>query len=130
MCIRDSIYIVGGKIPRCITYGAQHPSPVGIRTEHGCFQQIGCYHRPVSYTHLDVYKRQAETPADIATVVIRLAPVKKRIKNGKLCLTDTLSPFVPSAFRLLNKARASVIGMIASVRVSFTVTACLLYTSP
>ena len=65
----------------------------------------------------------AGTPIDVATVVMRLAPIKKRIKNGKTFLKDTFSPLSFSAFLALINASARVIGIIANVLVNFTVTA-------
>ena len=61
------------------------------------------------------------TPAAVHIVVIIDARMKKRMKNGKTDLIETLLP-VPSFFVLIN-ARTSVMGMMARVLVSFTVTA-------
>ena len=65
----------------------------------------------------------AGTPTAVAIVVIKLAPIKKRIKNGNTCFNDTLSPSPFSAFLACKNAKTKVIGMIANVLVSFTVTA-------
>ena len=65
----------------------------------------------------------AGTPIAVAAVVITLAPIKNKIKNGNTLFNDTFSPSVPSVFFVRKKASTNVIGMIASVRVNFTVTA-------
>lgn len=65
----------------------------------------------------------AGTPAAVAMVVITDAPMKNRMKNGNTCLIETFP--APSPFSRLVRisASTSVIGIIARVRVSFTVTA-------
>ena len=63
------------------------------------------------------------TPTEVAIVVIRLAPMKKRMKKGKTFFKETRSPDAFSAFFVRINARTSVIGIIAKVLVSFTVTA-------
>ena len=64
-----------------------------------------------------------ETPTDTAIVVIRLAPIKNKIKNGNTFFIETVPPSAEPAFRIRKNASANVIGMIANVRVNFTVTA-------
>ena len=64
------------------------------------------------------------TPTETAIVVITDAATKYKINIGKICFNDTC--FCPSLFfslRERRKASTKVIGIIASVRVSFTVTA-------
>ena len=64
-------------------------------------------------------------PADAAIVVMTDAAIKYRINIGKICLMLTFfssEPF-PFSLRVLIKASTRVMGMIARVRVSFTVTA-------
>ena len=56
-------------------------------------------------------------------VVIMEAPMKYRIKNGKISLMLTLFPSAACPFFVRINASTSVIGIIARVRVSFTVTA-------
>ena len=68
-------------------------------------------------------KNSGDTPADVATVVIILAPIKNSIKNGNTCFSGILLPFSISAFLALLKAKNRVIGIIANVLVNFTVTA-------
>lgn len=65
------------------------------------------------------------TPKLIRIVVIIEAPIKKRMKNGKIFLKSTFLPLSLFffSFLVLINARTSVIGIIASVLVSFTVTA-------
>ena len=58
----------------------------------------------------------------VHTVVISEAAMNQSMKNGKIFLISTFLPSVDS-FLVRIKARLRVIGMIASVRVSFTVTA-------
>ena len=67
----------------------------------------------------------ALTPRDSAIVVMMEAATKYRIKNGKICFKLTFFPASPLffSFWVRRKARTSVIGIIARVRVSFTVTA-------
>ena len=64
-----------------------------------------------------------ETPTHTAIVVIRLAPIKNKIKNGNTFFIETVPPSAEPAFRIRKNASANVIGMIANVRVNFTVTA-------
>ena len=47
----------------------------------------------------------------------------KRIKNGNTCFKETFSEPFPLSFLVLTKASTNVIGIIASVLVSLTVTA-------
>ena len=66
----------------------------------------------------------ASIPAETAAVVIIDAPTKNNIKKGNIFLILTFA--VPSVFladRALMKARTRVMGMMASVLVSLTVTA-------
>lgn len=62
-------------------------------------------------------------PAAEAIVVISDAPIKKRIKNGKTLLNLKPLVEVPFSERARRKASTSVIGIIASVRVSLTIVA-------
>lgn len=70
-------------------------------------------------------KIEASTPHETAMVVMIEAAIKYRIKNGKIFLNSTFEVSPPSFFslRVLMRASTRVIGMIASVLVSFTVTA-------
>ena len=65
------------------------------------------------------------TPALVHIVVIIAVPIKNKIKNGKIffIFTDLLSSLSFLTFLVLNRARVKVIGIIARVRVNFTVTA-------
>ena len=63
------------------------------------------------------------TPNDVAIVVISEAAMKKRIKNGKIFFMLIAAPPVLFSFLVRTKANTSVIGIIASVRVSFTTVA-------
>ena len=65
------------------------------------------------------------TPNFSAIVVIKDAAIKYRIKNGNIFLKSTDLPVPPFFFavRVRISASTKVIGIIASVRVSFTVTA-------
>ena len=67
-------------------------------------------------------KKSPLTPALIAIVVMTDAAMNQIMKNGKIFLIETFLPF-PPLFPVLMNARTSVIGMMASVLVSFTVTA-------
>ena len=55
-------------------------------------------------------------------VVIKDAPIKYKIKKGKIFFKSTFFPSFPDFFVRM-KARTKVIGIIAKVLVSFTVTA-------
>ena len=70
-------------------------------------------------------KTEELTPKDKAIVVIIEARIKYKINIGKICFRLTVFPEsdVCFSFRVWTNARTSVIGMIASVRVSLTVTA-------
>lgn len=64
-----------------------------------------------------------ETPADTATVVMTEAAIKYKMKKGKICLILTFSPSAVCPFFVFQNARHRVMGMMARVLVSFTVTA-------
>ena len=70
-------------------------------------------------------KTEAFTPSDKAIVVIIEANIKYKINIGKICfrLTDFSVSDVLFSFLVRIKASTSVIGIIARVLVSFTVTA-------
>lgn len=68
-------------------------------------------------------KTSGEIPFAVATVVIIEARIKYRIKNGNICLRDIFCSDCRDAFLVRINASTSVIGIIASVLVSFTVTA-------
>ena len=70
-------------------------------------------------------KKASFTPAFMHTVVIRAAIIKYNMNIGKARLKLKLPEDVPSFFAAFARttARTSVIGIIASVLVSFTVTA-------
>lgn len=74
-------------------------------------------------TVLNGEKKASETPNDVATVVMSDAAMKNRIKNGKIFFILMDAPPACFSLRVRTNARTSVIGIIASVRVSFTTVA-------
>lgn len=71
-------------------------------------------------------KNRTSAPAAADTVVITEASTKNRMKKGKILRRrKVLSPLPPAffIFAVRQKASASVMGMMASVRVSFTMVA-------
>ena len=74
-----------------------------------------------SFTGLNI---EISAPAETATVVITEARIKYKINIGKIDFKLTFFPLeLLDSFRVRIKAKTSVIGIIASVRVNFTVTA-------
>ena len=71
---------------------------------------------------LNGVKKLVDTPQPTAIVVISDAPIKYRIKNGKILFNSTFFPSFPDFFVRKN-ANTNVMGIIASVLVNFTVTA-------
>ena len=73
MCIRDSLYYPFGQhILSGAKLIAHHPNLYAVYlTNHGCGPDTMLSHlfKPVSYTHLDVYKRQVE---GLTTIRLRL----------------------------------------------------------
>lgn len=67
-------------------------------------------------------KKDVGIPKFTATVVIMDAAIKYRIKKGKMLFIFTFLPSFPDCLVRIN-ANTKVIGIIASVLVSFTVTA-------
>ena len=98
----------------------------GLYQLHNIGIQADCRHRHHNKnldSSFNGANTSAGTPAAVAMVVITDAPMKNRMKNGNTCLIEIFP--APSPFSRLVRisASTSVIGIIARVRVSFTVTA-------
>ena len=65
----------------------------------------------------------ADTPSEVAIVVMTEAITKNIIKNGNIFLIEKLFPAALFSFLALYTAKTRVIGIIASVRVSLTMVA-------
>ena len=66
---------------------------------------------------------EVTTAGRLNTVVITEASTKNKIKNGKIFLKSTLVPEELFSFFVRTNANTRVIGMIAKVRVNFTMVA-------
>ena len=101
-----------------------HPAPVLINLTMFVLRPIAHIAATIKnlLTVFNGAKKSGETPAATAAVVTTDAAIKYKINIGK---TDFSRTFSPSAFalRAAAKAKISVIGMMASVRVSLTITA-------
>ena len=71
---------------------------------------------------LNGVKKPDGTPRYTQTVVMTDASTKYKMKKGKICFREIVFPLC-FAFLACHKDSTSVIGIIARVRVSFTVTA-------
>ena len=80
---------------------------------------------PVSYTHLDVYKRQVPDLADVQTMLALLASIGAEVQDSGGQVQISANRLVPTApYDLVRKMRASFL-----VMGPLLVRCCLLYTS-